>query len=316
MNILADLGIHVFERGWLSSNNVLCVGAENRTFVDTGYVDHANQTVELVESVLTRPLTAIVNTHLHSDHCGGNSALQRKFPGVETWVPSPSFDAVQDWDGDALTYAVTGQSCPPFTASHCYQAGDRLRMGDIEWRAYAAMGHDPDAMLLFQAEHRILISGDALWGNGLGVMFPELDEADAFDAALETLNHIKTLEPLVVVPGHGAVFTDVADAIGRAERRIKQWQSAPDSHYLYGLKVLVKFKLLSAKQITMGDLIAWAEQTPYLQRLKMKAITLLDIQENESQASGEMGPVIERLVALLEKANAARIGDGMVYNVG
>ena len=47
----------------------------------------------------------------------------------------------------------------------------------------------------------------------------------------------------------------------------------------------------------------------------MKAITLLDIQENESQASGEMGPVIERLVALLEKANAARIADGVVYNV-
>jgi hypothetical protein len=47
----------------------------------------------------------------------------------------------------------------------------------------------------------------------------------------------------------------------------------------------------------------------------MKAITLLDIQENESQASGEMTLVIQRLVALLEKANAARIADDMVYNV-
>ena len=316
MNILADLGLHVFERGWLSSNNVLCIGTGNNTLVDTGYVDHAAQTVELVQSALTRPLTSIVNTHLHSDHCGGNAALQRKFPEVETWVPAPSFDAVQHWDGDALTYAVTGQSCPRFTATHSYGAADLLRMGDINWRVYPAMGHDPDAMLLFDAEHRILISGDALWGNGLGVMFPELDETDAFDAALGTLDHIKTLDPLVVIPGHGAVFTDVADAIGRAERRIKQWQSAPDSHYLYGLKVLVKFKLLSAQQITIGDLIAWADKTPYLQRLKMKAITLLDIPENESQASSEMGSVIQRLVALLEKANAARIADGIVYNVG
>ena len=315
MNILADLGLHVFERGWLSSNNVLCIGTGNNTLVDTGYVDHAAQTVELVQSALTGPLTSIVNTHLHSDHCGGNAALQRKFPEVETWVPAPSFDAVQHWDGDALTYAVTGQSCPLFTATHSYGAGDLLRMGDINWRVHPAMGHDPDAMLLFAAEHRILISGDALWGNGLGVMFPELDEADAFDAALGTLDLIKTLDPLVVIPGHGAVFTDVADAIGRAERRINQWQSAPDSHYLYALKVLVKFKLLSAQQITIEDLIAWAEQTPYLQRLKIKAITLLDIQENESQANGEMGPVIQRLVGLLEKANAARIVDGIVYNV-
>jgi len=316
VNILADFGIHIFERGWLSSNNVLCVGTRNNTLVDTGYVDHAAQTVELVQSALTRPLTSIVNTHLHSDHCGGNAALQRIFPEAETWVPAPSFEAVKHWDGDALTYAVTGQSCPAFSADHSYQSGDLLRMGDNYWRAYPAMGHDPDAMLLFHAEHRILISGDALWGNGLGVMFPELDEADAFDAALGTLDHIKTLDPLVVIPGHGAVFTDVADAIGRAERRIRQWQSAPDSHYLYGLKVLVKFKLLSAQQITTGDLIAWAERTPYLQRLKMKAITLLDIQETDAEGSGEMAPVIKRLVALLEKSNAARVADGMVYNVG
>ena len=316
MNILTDLGIHVFERGWLSSNNVLCVGAKNRTLIDTGYVEHANQTVELMESALTRPLTAIVNTHLHSDHCGGNAALQRKFPYVETWVPAPSFHAVRYWDGDALTYAITGQSCERFNATHSYQAGDLLRMGDIDWRAYTAMGHDPDAMLLFQPEHRILISGDALWRNGLGVMFPELDQIDAFEEALATLDHIKTLNPWVVIPGHGAVFTDVADAIARAERRIKQWQSAPDSHYLYGLKVLVKFKLLSAQQIAVEDLIAWAEQTPYLQRLKMKAITLLDIQENEGQSIGEMGAVVERLVALLERANAARVADGIVYNVG
>ena len=316
MNILADLGIQVFERGWLSSNNVLCVGTGNSTLVDTGYVDHAAQTVELVQSALSRPLTSIVNTHLHSDHCGGNAALQRIFPAVETWVPAPSFDVVKRWDGDALTYAVTGQSCPPFSATQRYQAGDLLRMGDSDWRAYPAMGHDPDAMLLFDAEHRILISGDALWGNGLGVMFPELDEADAFDAALGTLDHIKTLDPLFVIPGHGAVFTDVGDAIGRAERRIKQWQSAPDSHYLYGLKVLVKFKLLSAQQITMGDLIAWAERTPYLQRLKVKAITLLDIPETDADPSGGIGPVIKRLVTLLERANAARVADGIVYNVG
>ena len=132
MNILADLGLHVFERGWLSSNNVLCIGTRDNTLVDTGYVDHAAQTVELVQSALTRPLTSIVNTHLHSDHCGGNAALQCKFPELETWVPAPSFDAVQHWDGDALTYAVTGQSCPPFTATHGYRAGDLLRMGGYQ----------------------------------------------------------------------------------------------------------------------------------------------------------------------------------------
>jgi glyoxylase-like metal-dependent hydrolase (beta-lactamase superfamily II) len=50
---------------------------EETAVVDTGYVTHAEQTLALIESVLgTRPLDRILNTHLHSDHCGGNAALQ------------------------------------------------------------------------------------------------------------------------------------------------------------------------------------------------------------------------------------------------
>lgn len=69
-------GISVLERGWLSSNNVLLHGttpAEGAVLVDTGYASHAAQTLALLDTVL-RPneaLRLILNTHLHSDHCGG-----------------------------------------------------------------------------------------------------------------------------------------------------------------------------------------------------------------------------------------------------
>jgi glyoxylase-like metal-dependent hydrolase (beta-lactamase superfamily II) len=68
-------GITVFERGWLSANNVLLQGAEGTTLVDSGYVKHQAQTLALVLHALQgRPLDLLVNTHLHSDHCGGNQA--------------------------------------------------------------------------------------------------------------------------------------------------------------------------------------------------------------------------------------------------
>ena len=45
--------------------------------VDTGYCIHAEQTLALVEAALQgAPLQRIVNTHLHSDHCGGNALLR------------------------------------------------------------------------------------------------------------------------------------------------------------------------------------------------------------------------------------------------
>ena len=67
--------MRVFERGWLSSNNVLLFDDDSSaTLVDTGYVSHRTQTLALVQSALGgRKLTRILNTHLHSDHCGGNA---------------------------------------------------------------------------------------------------------------------------------------------------------------------------------------------------------------------------------------------------
>jgi glyoxylase-like metal-dependent hydrolase (beta-lactamase superfamily II) len=78
----------VFERGWLSSNNILFVGEDETALVDTGYATHAEQTLALVGSALgSRPLDRVLNTHLHSDHCGGNAALQLHYPALRTIFP-------------------------------------------------------------------------------------------------------------------------------------------------------------------------------------------------------------------------------------
>ena len=77
----------VFERGWLSSNNVLFLEGEQAALIDSGYVTHAQQTVSLLEHALAgRRLTRLLNTHSHSDHIGGNAALSAAF-GCRVIVP-------------------------------------------------------------------------------------------------------------------------------------------------------------------------------------------------------------------------------------
>src|SRR4051812_8631368 len=92
-------GVTVFERGWVSSNNVLFASGARSAIVDTGYVSHAPQTLALVRQALgDRPLNLIVNTHLHSDHCGGNAALQVEYPGARTLIPPGLAEAVRVWN--------------------------------------------------------------------------------------------------------------------------------------------------------------------------------------------------------------------------
>ena len=120
-------GLHVLERGWLSSNNVLLDDDDGATLIDSGHCVHAEQTVALLRQRLGgRPLRHLINTHLHSDHCGGNAAVQREWaPDVR--VPSGSLKAVQDWDEQALSYAPTRQRCERYTAQGSVAPGQVLR---------------------------------------------------------------------------------------------------------------------------------------------------------------------------------------------
>src|SRR5471030_709931 len=166
--------IQVFERGWLSSNNVLLTGPDDTALIDSGYLTHAPQTLALVRHALAgRPLDRLLNTHLHSDHCGGNAILQAHY-GCHTAIPVAEAAKVRDWDVDALSFQATGQQCARFGFDATIAPGDVLALAGMEWRALGAPGHDPHSLIFYCPEQRVLVSADVLWENGFGVIFPEL----------------------------------------------------------------------------------------------------------------------------------------------
>ena len=244
--------LQVFERGWLSSNNILFQGRDGTALVDSGYHTHAAQTVALVAHALRdRPLERLINTHLHSGHCGGNTALQARY-GCRTTIPAAEADAVRAWDQDALSFTSTGQQCDRFGFDETMQSGDRLTLGELEWQVLGAPGHDPHSLILYCAEARLLISADALWENGFGVIFPELDGASGFAETRATLDLIATLDIGTVIPGHGAPFADVKGALGRALSRIDYLAADPVRNAQNAVKVLLKFLLLERQRIELA----------------------------------------------------------------
>mgnify|MGYP000166736100 FL=1 len=261
-------GITFFERGWLSSNNILIQDDTQAILVDTGYWTHAKQTHALVASALgSKPLTALLNTHLHSDHCGGNAHFQVAYPALRTYIPPGHAAFVDAWDADALTYSPTGQHCPRFNKTDLLRNGDHFVIGEKTWRIHAAPGHDPHSVVIFNETDAVLISADALWENGFGVVFPEIEGIRAFDEVESTLDLIERINPKLVLPGHGSVFSDVPAALRRARSRLNQFRSEPEKHANYAAKVLLKFKLLEFQKINQAEFLAWAEATQFLQIL-------------------------------------------------
>jgi glyoxylase-like metal-dependent hydrolase (beta-lactamase superfamily II) len=256
-------GMHVLERGWLSSNSVLFEEGDRLTVVDTGYVLHARQTAALIDRVgRGRPLARIINTHLHSDHVGGNARLARS-GAVSIQIPAGGADAVRRWDVERLGYRATAQRCPRFGFDRLLRAGDMLQLGAGCWQVLAAAGHDPDMLMLYEADRRILISADALWEHGFGAIFPEIEGEPGFVEQRRSLDLIARLGPSLVIPGHGPPFRDASAAVRRAYQRLDALQSSPERNARHVLKVLVKFWLLQVGQATVARLIEHFRQARY-----------------------------------------------------
>lgn len=267
MSVSAALpaGVHVLERGWLSSNSILLGGdARGTVLVDTGYCTHADQTAAPVAQSLASngsTLRLIVNTHLHSDHCGGNARLL-ELHRCPVWIPPGDYVHIENWNEARLSFQLTGQQCPRFKPTAALTPGSVLEQAGLGWEIHAAPGHDPHAILLFEPISRTLISADALWEHGFGIVFPEIAGEPGFDEVEATLDLIERLSPAIVIPGHGPVFADANRAIAEGRQKLTFFRKNPDRHARHAAKALIVFHLLEVGQQDRNVLSDWLRRTP------------------------------------------------------
>ncbi len=251
--------LHVFVRDWLSSNNILLKSRDGHVLIDTGYVRHAPLTLALLASargIGNESLAWIVNTHCHSDHIGGNAAIARRYD-CPIAVPEGEAPLVERWDQKALLYDYCDQLADRFGVDQSLVPNTTHIWGDLEWRALAAPGHDMGALIFYNAEHRILVTGDALWEHGFGLVMPPEVDPQALPATRATLEAIARLDVLVVIPGHGEPFTDIGAALERALRRIEAFEADPMRTVRHVLKALLAFTLLDRQRLPLADLPAY-----------------------------------------------------------
>ena len=292
--------MHVFVRDWLSSNQIVLRTAEGAVVIDSGYGNHAPLTLALVASRMGldgRPLTKLVNTHCHSDHMGGNAALQRAY-GCPIAVPAGEAPLIAAWDQRALLLGYAGQRAERFTVDETIDPGTTHVWGDLEWRAIAAPGHDMGAVVFFNDEHRILISGDALWRNGYGIVMPREIDPSALPATRRTLEAIATLGARSVIPGHGEPFTDVDAALERAFRRTAAFEADSLRVARHVLKVLLVFTLLDRERMPLAALPGYVDRVDVFREF------------NERFFGVPAATLAEQLIGELERSGAVRRADG------
>jgi glyoxylase-like metal-dependent hydrolase (beta-lactamase superfamily II) len=85
-------------------NTIILDAPQGLVVVDTGrHVEHAQRIVDFATAA-KKPVVAIVNSHWHLDHVGGNVVLRRAFPGVRVYASNAIDGAMTGFLAKYRTY--------------------------------------------------------------------------------------------------------------------------------------------------------------------------------------------------------------------
>jgi glyoxylase-like metal-dependent hydrolase (beta-lactamase superfamily II) len=192
------------------------------------------------------------------------------------------------------------QRADPFRFDDTLAAGGCFEGGGFEWEAHAAPGHDMDALMFFEPVNRILISGDALWEDGMGFVWPQEGGNPFIDAAREALATIERLDPAVVIPGHGEPFDDAKGAIARVRAKLDAFERDPVKNARHAVKVMLVFALLEREAMPVDEVAAYVGRVPFYMKLSQRFLGLAP------------RALAQWLVTDLERTGAIAVTEGLV----
>jgi glyoxylase-like metal-dependent hydrolase (beta-lactamase superfamily II) len=203
--------------GFAGGNMTLLIGDDRVALIDDGVEPVAPALIAIAESVAGRPVDFVINTHVHADHVGGNSAFAATGATIFAHdnIRKRLLDKPSDAGGmgglpivtfdDAVTFHINGLEAYVFHVEHAHTDGDAA----IEFRGV-----------------NVIHAGDVFFNY----LFPFIDldnggSVAGFVAAQKKIIAMSDDET-VIIPGHGPLASKsdlqtALDVLLDCEARVK-----------------------------------------------------------------------------------------------
>lgn len=190
-------------------NQGIVLGDRGAILIDTGIDKQAaRKLLRLLKELDTKPI-AIINTHAHADHFGGNQEIVNQFPDVHVYAPVFEESSIRHpiWEpmylyGGAypLTELENKFLLAPASPVHVIYDIGNLVIDGVEFEAIPLYGHSFRQMGIRFGD--VLFAADGFYGLEVLEKHPIPYHIDT----KETLRSLERLEQMsfsYIVPGHG-----------------------------------------------------------------------------------------------------------------
>jgi glyoxylase-like metal-dependent hydrolase (beta-lactamase superfamily II) len=178
-------------------------GDEGLLIIDAAYQGTANDLAEQLKLISTKPLSYIINTHIHGDHTGGNLVLGKDV-NIIAHQNVKEYLSKEQGQGERVTPAFPDFAQPNITFN------DSMGLdfnGQLLQLIHLPKGHTSGDIVIFFPKNNVLVVGDLLFAN----YFPYVDVGNGGNP----LHYIENIDFLtenfpsesIVVGGHGPVYT-------------------------------------------------------------------------------------------------------------
>jgi glyoxylase-like metal-dependent hydrolase (beta-lactamase superfamily II) len=235
----------------------------------------------------------VVCTHAHADHWGQAATICDR-TGSEMWMhPNHEHGFAHVTDPDAVLarrLEVGRQSGVPESALARYASQSRGSPSGIArviepdrdlvagvwvdsdlggWQVYETPGHAPSHVCLFQAERRLLISGDHVLGR-ISLYFDYGWTPDPIGEFLGSLDVVDELDARLALSGHGKPFLDVRGHIEGNRRLVRERLEATLAALAHAPRTALEITpALHGEPVTATNAGWWLPETLcYLQHLE------------------------------------------------
>ena len=187
----------------------LIVGENKALLFDTG-IGVGN--IRDLVSHLTKLPVAVLNSHTHYDHVGGNADFAEVL-GVDSEFTR------KNASGDVNHYGVADALSPdrlcgplpkgvtrdayrirPWTISRFVHDGETLDLGQRKLEVLFTPGHTPDSLMLLDRAHKLLFTGDMFYSGPIYLYVPETSASDYAKSIAKVAQFVSELD--LLLPSH------------------------------------------------------------------------------------------------------------------